>query len=230
MNNPTVCMFSLPLSLLSFFLCKWYYTLSAISHLELFFPTRRPVRSCAEDLSPGVLGSRCRPHGCLSAPRLCFCSCRLGCWQTHRVHTCGSSRRGWSLMSIPGVRGSGCVWFSWVLLPRCLPESSDRFQPLGGGRGCRSFKKHEPPKVAMHVLSSGHPRGTSVMLCPGLRAFPVAPSLPDKSLPPSSCALQINCVTFPHPDTIPEQQLLKPTEWSYCDYFWVSGASVSPAL
>ncbi|EFB20589.1 hypothetical protein PANDA_020927, partial [Ailuropoda melanoleuca] len=32
--------------------------------------------------------------------------------------------------------------------------------------------------------------------------------------------LQVNCVTFPHPDTMPEQQLLKPTEWSYCDYFW----------
>uniref|UniRef100_A0A8C3SUK6 Growth arrest specific 7 n=1 Tax=Chelydra serpentina TaxID=8475 RepID=A0A8C3SUK6_CHESE len=30
----------------------------------------------------------------------------------------------------------------------------------------------------------------------------------------------INCVTFPHPDTMQEQQLLKPTEWSYCDYFW----------
>uniref|UniRef100_A0A8C5RB68 Growth arrest specific 7 n=1 Tax=Leptobrachium leishanense TaxID=445787 RepID=A0A8C5RB68_9ANUR len=35
-------------------------------------------------------------------------------------------------------------------------------------------------------------------------------------LPP----VQINCVTFPHPDTMPEQQLLKPAEWSYCDYFW----------
>ncbi|XP_044309757.1 growth arrest-specific protein 7 isoform X3 [Varanus komodoensis] len=30
----------------------------------------------------------------------------------------------------------------------------------------------------------------------------------------------INCVTFPHPDAMPEQQLLKPSEWSYCDYFW----------
>ncbi|XP_066470333.1 growth arrest-specific protein 7 isoform X2 [Tiliqua scincoides] len=30
----------------------------------------------------------------------------------------------------------------------------------------------------------------------------------------------INCVTFPHPDTMSEQQLLKPSEWSYCDYFW----------
>ncbi|XP_034502805.1 growth arrest-specific protein 7 isoform X4 [Ailuropoda melanoleuca] len=32
--------------------------------------------------------------------------------------------------------------------------------------------------------------------------------------------ITVNCVTFPHPDTMPEQQLLKPTEWSYCDYFW----------
>lgn len=35
--------------------------------------------------------------------------------------------------------------------------------------------------------------------------------------------LQINCVTFPLPGEGPEQQLLKPNEWSYCDYFWVSG-------
>nr|XP_033816953.1 growth arrest-specific protein 7 isoform X1 [Geotrypetes seraphini] len=32
--------------------------------------------------------------------------------------------------------------------------------------------------------------------------------------------ITINCVTFPHPNTMPEQQLLKPNEWSYCDYFW----------
>lgn len=31
---------------------------------------------------------------------------------------------------------------------------------------------------------------------------------------------QINCVTFPHPDVMSEQQLLKPADWSYCDYFW----------
>ncbi|KAG7236462.1 hypothetical protein INR49_000940 [Caranx melampygus] len=30
----------------------------------------------------------------------------------------------------------------------------------------------------------------------------------------------INCVTFPSPACMPEQQLLKPDEWSYCDYFW----------
>ncbi|XP_033896152.3 growth arrest-specific protein 7-like isoform X2 [Acipenser ruthenus] len=32
--------------------------------------------------------------------------------------------------------------------------------------------------------------------------------------------LTVNCVTFPHPSTMPEQELLKPGEWSYCDYFW----------
>uniref|UniRef100_A0A671VC33 Growth arrest specific 7 n=1 Tax=Sparus aurata TaxID=8175 RepID=A0A671VC33_SPAAU len=31
---------------------------------------------------------------------------------------------------------------------------------------------------------------------------------------------QINCVTFPSLACMPEQQLLKPNEWSYCDYFW----------
>uniref|UniRef100_A0A672JUU3 Growth arrest specific 7 n=1 Tax=Sinocyclocheilus grahami TaxID=75366 RepID=A0A672JUU3_SINGR len=30
----------------------------------------------------------------------------------------------------------------------------------------------------------------------------------------------INCVTFPFPLHMSEQQLLKPDEWSYCDYFW----------
>uniref|UniRef100_A0A672JZ12 F-BAR domain-containing protein n=1 Tax=Sinocyclocheilus grahami TaxID=75366 RepID=A0A672JZ12_SINGR len=31
---------------------------------------------------------------------------------------------------------------------------------------------------------------------------------------------KINCVTFPFPLHMSEQQLLKPDEWSYCDYFW----------
>uniref|UniRef100_A0A9J7XB34 Growth arrest specific 7 n=1 Tax=Cyprinus carpio carpio TaxID=630221 RepID=A0A9J7XB34_CYPCA len=31
---------------------------------------------------------------------------------------------------------------------------------------------------------------------------------------------KINCVTFPLPLHMSEQQLLKPDEWSYCDYFW----------
>ncbi|XP_067089372.1 growth arrest-specific protein 7a [Osmerus mordax] len=32
--------------------------------------------------------------------------------------------------------------------------------------------------------------------------------------------ITINGVTFPLPDDNPEQELLKPNEWSYCDYFW----------
>ncbi|XP_016093995.1 growth arrest-specific protein 7-like [Sinocyclocheilus grahami] len=44
--------------------------------------------------------------------------------------------------------------------------------------------------------------------------------------------ITINCVTFPVPTSAPEQQLLKPSEWSYCDYFWADkrdpqGATVS---
>ncbi|XP_006813481.1 growth arrest-specific protein 7-like [Saccoglossus kowalevskii] len=30
----------------------------------------------------------------------------------------------------------------------------------------------------------------------------------------------INNLTFPHPDTLKDQSLLKPDEFSYCDYFW----------
>uniref|UniRef100_A0A8C6SQ88 Growth arrest specific 7 n=1 Tax=Neogobius melanostomus TaxID=47308 RepID=A0A8C6SQ88_9GOBI len=30
----------------------------------------------------------------------------------------------------------------------------------------------------------------------------------------------VNCVTFPLLSCLSEQQLLKPDEWSYCDYFW----------
>ncbi|XP_059901082.1 growth arrest-specific protein 7a [Gadus macrocephalus] len=36
----------------------------------------------------------------------------------------------------------------------------------------------------------------------------------------SVAMFQVNCVTFPLPGEGPEQQLLKPNDWSYCDYFW----------
>ncbi|XP_059203680.1 growth arrest-specific protein 7a isoform X2 [Centropristis striata] len=42
----------------------------------------------------------------------------------------------------------------------------------------------------------------------------------DVALRKPSINKQINCVTFPLPGEGPEQQLLKPNEWSYCDYFW----------
>uniref|UniRef100_A0A8D2PZV2 Growth arrest specific 7 n=1 Tax=Zosterops lateralis melanops TaxID=1220523 RepID=A0A8D2PZV2_ZOSLA len=46
------------------------------------------------------------------------------------------------------------------------------------------------------------------------------PGTPKSPGSQKSSAGTINCVTFPHPDVMPEQQLLKPSEWSYCDYFW----------
>ncbi|XP_036428833.1 growth arrest-specific protein 7-like isoform X1 [Colossoma macropomum] len=33
-------------------------------------------------------------------------------------------------------------------------------------------------------------------------------------------SVTINCITFPLPLHMAEQQLLKPDEWSYCDFFW----------
>ncbi|XP_056107743.1 growth arrest-specific protein 7a isoform X2 [Rhinichthys klamathensis goyatoka] len=55
---------------------------------------------------------------------------------------------------------------------------------------------------------------------------------PDVSLRKTNISNQINCVTFPVPMSTLEQQLLKPNEWSYCDYFWADkrdpqGATVS---
>uniref|UniRef100_A0A8B9JLJ2 Growth arrest specific 7 n=1 Tax=Astyanax mexicanus TaxID=7994 RepID=A0A8B9JLJ2_ASTMX len=53
------------------------------------------------------------------------------------------------------------------------------------------------------------------------------PSLDQQSLVSTSprrqereTSVTINCVTFPLPLHMAEQQLLKPDEWSYCDYFW----------
>ncbi|XP_057214973.1 growth arrest-specific protein 7-like isoform X2 [Triplophysa rosa] len=47
---------------------------------------------------------------------------------------------------------------------------------------------------------------------------PVSPT-PTRKLERES-TLTINTVTFPLPLHMSEQQLLKPEEWSYCDYFW----------
>uniref|UniRef100_A0A8C3SSY7 Growth arrest specific 7 n=1 Tax=Chelydra serpentina TaxID=8475 RepID=A0A8C3SSY7_CHESE len=81
---------------------------------------------------------------------------------------------------------------------------------------------YHAPVTPMHQMEPGHmslrkPSGDpqvgfgehSEQGCKGLGWF-VSPPM----------TLTINCVTFPHPDTMQEQQLLKPTEWSYCDYFW----------
>ncbi|XP_062447455.1 growth arrest-specific protein 7 isoform X4 [Rhea pennata] len=67
----------------------------------------------------------------------------------------------------------------------------------------------------VHQLDSSH---MSLRKTSGDPQSPGSPAAPRRQSKESS--LTINCVTFPHPDIMPEQQLLKPSEWSYCDYFW----------
>uniref|UniRef100_A0A8C3LF92 Growth arrest specific 7 n=1 Tax=Chrysolophus pictus TaxID=9089 RepID=A0A8C3LF92_CHRPC len=67
----------------------------------------------------------------------------------------------------------------------------------------------------VHQLDSTH---MNLRKASGDPQTPGSPAAPRRQSKESS--LTINCVTFPHPDIMPEQQLLKPSEWSYCDYFW----------
>ncbi|XP_042658476.1 growth arrest-specific protein 7 isoform X3 [Tyto alba] len=67
----------------------------------------------------------------------------------------------------------------------------------------------------VHQVDSVH---MSLRKASGDPQTPGSPAAPRRQSKESS--LTINCVTFPHPDVMPEQQLLKPSEWSYCDYFW----------
>ncbi|XP_021238165.1 growth arrest-specific protein 7 isoform X3 [Numida meleagris] len=67
----------------------------------------------------------------------------------------------------------------------------------------------------VHQLDSAH---MNLRKASGDPQTPGSPAAPRRQSKESS--LTINCVTFPHPDIMPEQQLLKPSEWSYCDYFW----------
>ncbi|XP_063078702.1 growth arrest-specific protein 7a isoform X2 [Engraulis encrasicolus] len=61
---------------------------------------------------------------------------------------------------------------------------------------------------------------TPVNGCQGSRGSALLMEPPDLALQKAGPDKQINGVTFPLPMCMPEQQLLKPNEWSYCDYFW----------
>ncbi|KAM9120252.1 growth arrest-specific protein 7 isoform 2-T2 [Pangshura tecta] len=74
---------------------------------------------------------------------------------------------------------------------------------------------YHTPVTPMHQMEPGH---MSLRKPSGDPQSPGSPRMPRRLARESSRT--INCVTFPHPDTMQEQQLLKPTEWSYCDYFW----------
>ncbi|KAI4886692.1 hypothetical protein NFI96_021383 [Prochilodus magdalenae] len=62
--------------------------------------------------------------------------------------------------------------------------------------------------------------GTQEQYGSSLLSFSLTPTLSLYFPNMTSLLLQINCVTFPLPLHMAEQQLLKPDEWSYCDYFW----------
>uniref|UniRef100_A0A8C4ERJ3 Growth arrest specific 7 n=1 Tax=Dicentrarchus labrax TaxID=13489 RepID=A0A8C4ERJ3_DICLA len=64
------------------------------------------------------------------------------------------------------------------------------------------------PKMSLRHKNS-LPAGTAIYLSPS-----------ELSISSTSSSFVINCVTFPSLACMPEQQLLKPNEWSYCDYFW----------
>ncbi|KAM7145539.1 growth arrest-specific protein 7 isoform 4-T4 [Macrochelys suwanniensis] len=74
---------------------------------------------------------------------------------------------------------------------------------------------YHAPVTPMHQMEPGH---MSLRKPSGDPQSPGSPRVPRR--PARESSRTINCVTFPHPDTMQEQQLLKPTEWSYCDYFW----------
>uniref|UniRef100_A0A8C4WBX2 Growth arrest specific 7 n=1 Tax=Gopherus evgoodei TaxID=1825980 RepID=A0A8C4WBX2_9SAUR len=135
----------------------------------------------------------------------------------------------WEGQKEDGLRG----WFpaSYVQL---LEVGARRHRVPGAGGsgrgGVRETTWERPSSVpgtprSLGSQKSAVPAGTvssakpALEFCPGSQegeAFPTGKGAQHLWL----AFLQINCVTFPHPDTMQEQQLLKPTEWSYCDYFW----------
>ncbi|XP_063312159.1 growth arrest-specific protein 7 isoform X2 [Pelobates fuscus] len=72
-----------------------------------------------------------------------------------------------------------------------------------------------------HSASPAHQTDSGHVTIRKASSEPQSPGSPSSTKRQSKeTTITINCVTFPHPDTMPEQQLLKPGEWSYCDYFW----------
>uniref|UniRef100_A0A8C8SQX9 Growth arrest specific 7 n=1 Tax=Pelusios castaneus TaxID=367368 RepID=A0A8C8SQX9_9SAUR len=140
-------------------------------------------------------------RGCASPPASCSPCCR-----------CPTAAGG------KGRRRTGCAAGSRRATCSCWRWES----------GCCGLQQ---PSQALPSPPSIAPRATSPLLSPyppprspasspllsGPLFLRLLPALFDR---PFAWFLQINCVTFPHPDTMPEQQLLKPGEWSYCDYFW----------
>ncbi|XP_076007915.1 growth arrest-specific protein 7 [Genypterus blacodes] len=91
----------------------------------------------------------------------------------------------------------------------------------------KNSQRHKHSLPAVNGFHSGgsplHPRehlhNSLVKKTSGEPQSPVSTSPTRKQSKETS--VTINCVTFPTPLSTAEQQLLKPDEWSYCDYFWM---------
>ncbi|XP_034750609.1 growth arrest-specific protein 7a isoform X1 [Etheostoma cragini] len=100
--------------------------------------------------------------------------------------------------------------------PSLLTESPQR--PLAQqnsspyANGCHSITKTSRPTEATDVAL----RKPTMMTQPPGSVSPARRQIKEVK----ETKITINCVTFPLPGEGPEQQLLKPNEWSYCDYFW----------
>ncbi|XP_076852902.1 growth arrest-specific protein 7a isoform X1 [Brachyhypopomus gauderio] len=80
--------------------------------------------------------------------------------------------------------------------------------------GCRPRGAHiqHPKKADVALQRSGPIHQSPGSLSPARRQ--------NKEKEIKETKTTINFVTFPLSQSTPEQQLLKPSEWSYCDYFW----------
>ncbi|XP_078257052.1 growth arrest-specific protein 7 isoform X1 [Rhinoraja longicauda] len=90
--------------------------------------------------------------------------------------------------------------------PKSPMSQMNSMLTVNGFHSSGSMSHHlEPPHVSLRKTSSD----------------PQSPGLGSPARRASKEShVTINCVTFPHPDVMTEQQLLKPADWSYCDYFW----------
>ncbi|XP_074870764.1 growth arrest-specific protein 7 isoform X3 [Carettochelys insculpta] len=94
--------------------------------------------------------------------------------------------------------------------PSSVPES-----PGSQKSSVSAVNGYHTPVKPMYQMEPSH---MSLRKLSGDHQSPGSPRVSRR--PARENSQTINCVTFPHPDAMPEQQLLKPTEWSYCDYFW----------
>lgn len=79
-------------------------------------------------------------------------------------------------------------------------------------------------KNSLPQVNGFHPGGSPLHQENSVRRSSTEPQSPVSTSPTrkqhKETTVTVNCVTFPLPSCLSEQQLLKPHEWSYCDYFW----------